>query len=91
MVLVIVNNQHYSFNSESQSLSKSYIKTASTQQGLNNMGCQSAEVHENFDVAPGPGTIARTTKHPNMIIVDEKRLLQNNFCLPWNKKCLKRT
>ena len=43
------------------------------------MGCQSAEVHENFDVAPGPGTIARTTKHPNMIIVDENRLLQIKF------------
>ena len=53
------------------------------------MGCQSAEVHENFDVAPGPGTIARTTKHPNLIIVDENRLLQNKKKLPLNKKCLK--
>ena len=52
------------------------------------MGCQSAEVHENFDVAPGPGTIARTTKHPNMIIVDENRLLQNNF-FTMEQKCLK--
>ena len=36
------------------------------------MGCQSAEVHENFDVAPGPGTIARTTKHPQRATVSSE-------------------